>query len=193
MSRGIVVCYYTVDTPYEVEYEAFARNVASYGLEIDATAIASVGSWVGNCHQKPDIIRAALERHPDRTLMYLDVDARLSRYPDLIDTFVGDVSFHRRNGWELLSGTMLWRSNARTLALVDLWRRCRSQSPGQWDQRTLDTAIGLAETEIPDLRVVPLPPEYAKIFDIMQGVANPVVTHYQASRRLKKIINARAS
>jgi hypothetical protein len=38
------------------------------------------------------------------------------------------------------------------------------------------------------LRVGQLPAEYVKIYDLMRPVRNPVIEHYQASRRYKQKI-----
>ena len=131
-----------------------------------------------------------------RAVVFIDADAMLRRYPFLFRDFEADVAAHlkdysrfpistRREGKELLSGTLYVDYNKKTLALLDKWIALNKQSPTIWEQKNLHEAIEGFEGDFKEL-----PAEYCKIYDTMSKVQNPVIEHYQASRRLRYEVNA---
>lgn len=63
----------------------------------------------------------------------------------------------------------------------------RNRTEEVWDQIALRNVLTGSDA---DIRCLPL--EYVKIFDHAEDtrlVSKPVITHYQASRRLKSLVN----
>jgi len=207
VDRPIVISFFTKGTGYETEVENLRNSVMRYGLEHEIVGIASRGNWLENCSYKPRFIREMLLKHPGRNLLWLDADARIQKYPELLDDWTeGDVALHLRQkrdakgilGGEVLSGTILMRSNEKTLALVTRWRDRCIESPKEWDQRVLQHIIereDLGKSDVGWPTIAGLPAEYCCISDTMMGEidSDPVIVHYQASRRFRAEVNAQAA
>lgn len=95
-----------------------------------------------------------------------------------------EIGVHYRDGTELLSGTICLWNDSLTWVFLKTWQRIQHEEPEEWDQRTLSKALAACTM----MRVKRLGPEYTKIFDIMSEVPNPVVVHYQASRKSRAVI-----
>jgi len=180
----VVISYYTKDTGYAVEVKRLRRSLYVHGLEHDVVGVDSLGSWQANTHYKAAFIRNMLKKYPSRALLFLDADAAVCKYPEL---FVGmtdiDIAVHFRHGKELLSGTLYFRNTEATRTLVDNWIALNDANPSVWEQKNLATVL----EKMDGIRVHRLPPEYCCIFDTMiKESGDPVIEHYQASRRLKK-------
>jgi hypothetical protein len=116
--------------------------------------------------------------------MYVDADAVIRKTPSFIDTVDTDISIHRTAKGELLSGTIILNRTDATIKLLDTWIEEQKKTPLIWDQKVLDRCLNLAP-----VTNTPLPVEYIKIFDAFKGT-DPVVEHFQASRRFKdKLFN----
>ena len=84
----------------------------------------------------------------------------------------------------LQSGTMFFKNNERTIALLESWIELNEKDRTQWDQWTLQVLIA----SMNQLTRTALPPEYNYI-DIVGPLINdnpPVILHTQASRRFRK-------
>ncbi|MEM9023252.1 MAG: hypothetical protein AAGB22_05905 [Bacteroidota bacterium] len=180
-----IACCYTANTPYEEEVQGLIQSVRQWGLKHHIRPFAHQGSWEKNCQHKAVFLRETLDRYSDN-VVWLDADARIVDTPALFNTLEADFAFHYlalRN--EVLSGTLFLRNNARVRALVDHWIRVNHTNRA-WDQRNLQQIL----PKHPDLRVEHLPADYCKVFDLeAQVAANPVIVHYQASRRFRRQVN----
>jgi len=188
--KWIVISYYTVGTGYETEIEKLRRSLNLFQLPHYIEGIKSRGSWVENVHYNNELILKAFDMFPDKAIVSLDADAVVERYPALFDTLDCDFAAHMHT-WksgrvELLCSTMYWQGNETTRAFLrDVITRHKSypretQQPGmlatlkQWGDR---------------IKYQSLPPQYARIFDLMESVKFPVINQYQASRRFRKEVN----
>lgn len=162
-------------------------------------AVPSRGSWVANCAIKPEYIR---DRFGDSTspMLWLDADAEIAVRGDLSPfdhlTAQYDVAVlrpdpdHRRR-WPLvnsacLSGTILIRRDRQAVAdMLDAWVAAQKSSPNDLDQDVLGRV--LAEHERRGLKVGQLDPRFVCIPDLMPDVADPVIVHRQASRRMRDV------
>lgn len=181
----IVCAYYTVDTGYEEEAQKLITSLNTFHLPMDVVGIPSQGSWEINTHYKPYFIEAMLLKHPGKDVLYLDADAIIKQYPLLFDHVDFDVGYAMRNDQELLGGTLYFANNARVMALVQRWKHwCKTQL-NIWDQILLQILLedGCADL---NLKLRQLPPTYCQIYDLMKEAGDPVIEHFQASRRLKK-------
>jgi hypothetical protein len=173
----MVIAYYTRNTPYEQEAESFADNMRKHRIPFELVGIESSGSWVENCAQKPRVIQAAMSKYPDFCIVYLDIDARCTRYPILFDTFKGDFGvFKWRN--QVCSGTLFIRNNPIGRSIVDRWIGMMEGKRQLWDQVVLASIVNVTEITL-------LPHSYCFVHDLPMKV-DAVIVHYQASRKFKK-------
>lgn len=158
------------------------------------------GSWWDNLFQKPEVIAAALDDFPDRTIVWLDSDAELVAEPTLFQRPDADFSCHWRaapTGPKLASNTMIFCNNAAVRRLLEIWCRDCAEARADPDRfRAVPThrRDGLINEQAllqhlldpppPDITVGALPLEYSTIFDDVR-VERPVVLQHQASRRLR--------
>jgi hypothetical protein len=125
---------------------------------------------------------------PEHNIVYVDADAEFLAYPQLFETFKGDIGvyefdrtcYHTNNGpeTEILSGTVFLRNCERVINVVKEWERECKDNPKAWDQLSLEKVL--------DGRFTHLPGEYCKIFDRMQEVKKPVIVHHQLSRKIRR-------
>lgn len=191
IKRPIVISYYTEGTGYEKEVQGLLSSLRRFNLEYDIKGIKSLGDWQKNTHYKAKFIKAMLMKHR-KPVLWIDADAVINKYPFLFNDLDADVACYFRNygkfpissrkeGKELLSGTLYFDHNEKVLALLSKWIKANKANPTRWEQKNLEEAI-----KGWDGRIVELPPQYCKIFDTMKSVDNPAITHYQASRHLRK-------
>ena len=192
----IVIGFYTIDTPYEAEYHALARNLEAFGLAHEFIGIAHRGSWLHNCAAKAEVVRDFISKYPAERLVYMDVDSEVKSRPDLLWTIDADIAAVRFGGIELLSGVVVF-NGSRALPVVEKWvelcRKWPERFPAgllphypkgcqAWDQRILDIAI----RQTPGVRFAELPPAYNYIHDLSAqkypGIT-PVILATAASRR----------
>jgi Nucleotide-diphospho-sugar transferase len=182
----IVVAFYTIDTPYEEEVRQLEASCKEHGLTLYAKGYKQRSSWVENAGIKPEFLLATMqERKCD--LLYVDADARIRQSLDL--SFVtGDIGVHYRHGRELLSGTIFLRYTECTMLMLREWVCMQQAYPREWDQRVLQKVITrLQKSNM--ITVTDLPPAYTQIFDTMAHHGEPIIEHFQASRRYKKEVS----
>ena len=190
----VFISYYTKNTGYEEEAKRLIGSLRRFNLEHDVEGVPNLGSWQKNTQYKAEFIKRMLLKHK-RAVVFIDADAMLRSYPFLFRDFDADVAAHlrdyaqfpisrRHEGKELLSGTLYIDYNERTLPLVDKWIALNRQNPTVWEQKNLQAALEDFEGEFKEL-----PAEYCKIYDTMKVIQNPVVEHFQASRRLRHEVN----
>lgn len=188
----LVIAYHT-DDRYAAEAEKLRASLIRHGLKHRIDRVEDLGSWAANTSAKPTFVRRMLYAHPGPVL-YLDADAVVQRDPVMLrdlrpENF--DLAVHyRQRAWpaprvELLSGTVWFGNTPACRALVRRWELACHGAPDTWDQKHLQNIVA----DMPELRVMNLPPEYCCIFDSMRqqhpGI-DPIVEHFQASRRFKE-------
>ena len=185
-----IVSYYTRNTSYELEAKKLMESLEKLGLPYEVEVIDTLGSWQKNTHYKAIFIRRMMEKH-DEDVVFLDADCVVRRYPKLFDEinayeYVADIAVHYFQGKQLASGTLYFANCPFVQALVDSWIEENKKNPNGFDQKNLQNVL---ERGWKNLTVFHLPPEYCKIFDLMADVKDPVIEHFQASRRLKEEVN----
>lgn len=179
-----VVAFYTKDTPYENEIEILKASLKKHKIPHIIKGIESRGNWVLNAGAKPDFLLDILN-DVDHDILYVDADAEFTCYPTIFDDLQADIALHKRNGTEVLSGTIFIKNRNEAKAVISAWAAEQRRKPFLWDQKTLATILKAMEN---DFDFYELPAEYTKIFDKMKDVQNPIIIHNQASRRFKKMI-----
>lgn len=186
----IVISYYTVGTGYEIEVENLRASLNKFQIEHYIEGIKSRGSWVKNVHYNNELILKAFDMYPGRAIVSLDADAVVERYPALFDTLDCDFAAHLHK-WnsgreELFCSTMYWQGNNTTRSFLKETLVRHVQYPRETQQPGMFATLKKWGKSI---RFTSLPPQYARIFDLMSGVKFPVINQYQASRRFRKEVN----
>lgn len=182
----IIVGYYTKDTIYEDFAQVFAKSMDRLGITYYLEAIKDLGGWYKNTGHKPTFLRKMIDKF-DCDIVYVDCDAEFLQYPILFDALDCNVAAHyfdRRNhpnitkeAYEVLSGTIFLRNCNEVRVVLDKWKEECKKRPMVWDQKSLEKIL-VGE-------FYHLPGEYCKIFNLMKDVVDPVIIHYQASRKIR--------
>jgi hypothetical protein len=197
-SFPLVVSYYTLDTLYQMEVRNLIASCEKWGLECSIDGISSLGSWELNCGYKPFFILQKLIEFK-RPVLWVDADGVFVSQPEVIEAFSADLSVRineecpQNHISKVISSTVYVNWTEQGTQLLRLWaEECYAQlskTPKEteyWDQEGLRDVIFSGKHEG---KIAPLPYRYAKIFDQKMD-EKPVIEHFQASRRYKKIINS---
>lgn len=191
--RPILVSFFTKGTGYELEIHRLERSAVRFGFEYDFYAQEDLGSWRANIHDRIRILKHFLDKYPTRDILYVDADGEIQQYPELFDNFEADFgickidrshywkdwkTFHHEQ-FEYLGGTMYLANNERVRNFLNLWDRLDAPMETKLSQHTMINAI--RQLEYLNIKLLPL--TYCQIFDTMADEGNPVVEHFQASRR----------
>lgn len=196
----LVVSFYTLHTPYQVEVRNLIASCEKWGIEHRVEGVKSMGSWELNCAYKAFFLRemlAALQR----PLLWVDADAVFLRPIAPLPQFAADLATRIEDALPLdhpskvISGTLFVNATAAAMELLSLWTHecARALLDAKrelefWDQVALRDAIFHRSHRA---RVESLPLEYTKIFghiNDLRYVSEPVIEHFQASRRYKRLI-----
>ncbi len=180
----IFITHFTVGSPYEKEALELQETGKLVGVDVTLFPTSHQGSWVANAAFKANLIRDAHEGGDP--IVWIDADARFRKEPDFFDGLDCDFAAHTRGGRELLSGTLYFGNTPLSLMLVKRWIEINNLNPNRWDQKNLDSALRFLRMPVHEL-----PATYCQIFDIMRNVGDPVIEHMQASRRHRRVMNAR--
>ena len=187
MTSYRIISMFTRNTPYEKEVEHLRQSLETFDLPHTIYPIDSKGSWEKNCQQKANCLLQALESYSSN-IVWVDADAIINQPPVLFDQLQCDLAFYRFFlDRRVRSGTLFLRNQAITKKFVKSWIKL-NDSNSELDQVNLQTVWEKSFKK--SLKVKILPQSYCKIFDkyMLEG-AEPVITHYQASRRFKSGIH----
>jgi hypothetical protein len=191
MKSFMVVAYYTEGTLYEEDAKRLRASCDKFRVPYHIKAVPNLGTWDKNTSYKPDFVRDMLELFSNTNIVYVDADAEFKKFPTLFLTiedqmktdvavYVFDRSVYKRSpgGFEVLSGTIFFKNTSEVMGIVEKWRQRTQSNIKEWDQKSLEIVLDGHH----DL----LPGEYCKIFDRMDFVTDPVIVHYQSSRKVRK-------
>jgi len=196
MTFPVIISFYTRGTPYEDEVKNLIESCRKFDLTSEIEGIDSFGSWELNCAYKPFFILKMLEKH-NRPLLWVDADGMFLKKPQWQEAFDSDLSvrFHEELEWghpsKVITSTLFASPTREGKEIMRRWIHQTHEhllDPHRklefWDQIALRDALcgweGILE---------PMPLSYAKIFDHPSdciSAPEPVIEHYQASRRFKK-------
>lgn len=182
-ARFLVVSMHTPHPVYKECAELLKRSLLRHGIPHRLVAVPDQGSWEKNCQHKVRIIAETLQL-AKKPVVWVDADAVFHAYPALFDQLDCDVAFHPLpDTGEYLSGTLYLAYNPAVLGFLQDWAALNDTN-ARWDQQNMRTVLDSAKWA--GLKRARLPAEYCKIFDRgSQRCAAPVITHHQASRRIR--------
>jgi len=135
-----------------------------------------------------------LDKHPGRSLLWLDADSRVRRFPTLFDNFPHELGVHeidwglytsRGSAHKHIANAVIYVKNTDKIrTFLRKWIKFNLMNPHTFEQKNMEdvlynTAIGKA------VKWHNLPPQYCQIFDLMKEAGDPVIEQMQASRELK--------
>lgn len=197
MPFPVIVSFYTKGTPYQIEVQNLIASCEKFSLEYEICGIESQGSWELNCAYKPFFILEQLEKW-QQPILWVDADGVFMKSPLWQESFDKDLSVRiepvpDHHPSKVISSTVFVRPEGADL--IRMWiQNCRDilfdseRKQEFWDQIALRDVV-LQNWD----RISPMPLSYAKIFDHPKDlvhVIDPVIEHFQASRRYKGIVNA---
>ena len=189
MTDYIVCGWYTPD--YAKWAHPLRDNLDRLGIDHDFVEVEKLdGGWEHNTMRKPGQILAAMYRHPNRTIVFLDVDCAVLEPLDALAGINDDVAVHFRckmlkDGTPRLntrSGTLVINPTRKAAEFVAVWHNLSVNAPrGCVDQRTLPMAIATTpglSMHVLDVRYCAVPSD---------GASKPVILHDSASRATAKV------
>lgn len=187
----LICAFYSKNTLYEELSKKLIESLKQFNLSYDVVGIFDKGDWYSNMQYKASFLKDMLKKHPQHSIVYVDVDAIVCRYPTFFDKLdkesdvniavhvLDHTKFRRKHcAPEMLSGTIFLKNTVETNKIVDEWiQECATNSK-LWDQRALAIVLKRHKYYL-------LPAEYCMIFDYMSSIKNPVIKHFQASRKAR--------
>lgn len=192
MSGEWIVCgWYTPD--YRPWWINLRNELDFIGAPHDFVEVQKLaGGWEANTMAKANVVLDAIKRHPDKTIILLDVDCTipggLAALEELA-SFSGDVGFVLETKWRRRvrrwvfsrSGTMVFKPTELARQFVDAWARESLNAPRYAvDQDSLVVAIG----KVSGLSITTLPIRYCAV--ARDNCPHPAVLHDSASKAATK-------
>lgn len=200
MAFPTVVSFYTQDTFYQLEVQNLIASCEKFGIAYRIEPIPSFGSWEVNCAYKPFFIHRKLQEL-EQPVLWVDADGVFKKKPEYLKIFSADFAVRINDDLPLehpsrvISSTIYANYTPGADALLRRWALHCQQEINRidrdvefWDQIALRDALYSEENAA---QFVSLPLPYTKISDHpgdRLAVEEPVIEHYQASRRYKKLI-----
>lgn len=187
-SQPFLACSFFTDK-YLADAESLWKSLVKTRTPHFLKHYPSRGYWEANTRIKPEFLLACLQRFPGRDIVYLDADSVVHAPLELFFSFPGDLGVfvappNSPLSHPYLTGTLYLRNTAAVHRFVQDWIDAQGGMVLGVDQDSFSAAI----ERNPALVVTPLPESYVKIFD--RGDAEPVIEHFQASRRHVKLQRA---
>lgn len=184
--RNYIVCAFYTEN-YASEVAALESSVRRFGIEFHKERYDSRGYWEANTRIKPEFLLKSLSIFPTKDVLYLDADSLLRAEPVFFDSFGGDVGVYKAIGdgftHKYLTGTLYLKNSPTVINFLHEWIGRQGGRPTDVDQDGFERAVAACS----DLRVIPLPAGYTKIFDRDDMLGEVVVEHFQASRKRVKL------
>ena len=191
-----IVSFYTKNTGYQKEIKKLELSVKNTKHEIYVEGIKDMGSWDLNTKYKPHLILNAMRKYPKEDyFLFLDSDAIINKNIPIED-ISGDIAVchkaikaKKQKGW-LLSGTVFIKNNEKMKNIMFEWIEINKRNPKTFDQDTLYTVL---KNNFEEIDIQRLSLKYCKINgsnnSVHKKIKDPIISHNQASRRLKGKIN----
>lgn len=197
-------------TPDYGDYgDRLAKSAQKHGVVLYINRMAFNCTWQEAVRKKPrqiwdalESIRAGLYGHDVGGILFTDADSEFKQPPPWKDVVPYDVAYHEfqrtpSHPVEALTGTMWFSSSVGARQFVASWcqetlnlsAKGKSQTP---EQDTFKKTLANADDY--GVEIGKLKPEWCWIYDdfvTRYGERAPIVEHYQASRKMKRVKRAR--
>ncbi len=185
----VVVSYYT-DLFYMRDAFELARTCQLFGLDYVIEQVGDKDDWQRNTRHKPTFL---LEKHkdfPERSLLWLDADARVRAFPEELLVVSESIAYHLHKKKLPLSGTVLLAPGHLREAFLRQWLHAQERYKSENDQSCMGRALGCMNKAF---TFFDLPARYCWIYDYngegpvgeLHVDYKPVFEHMQSSRWAK--------
>jgi hypothetical protein len=190
MTEMIVCGWYTPD--YRVWADKLFENLDALGLPHDFVEVEKPPhGWEQITMLKAGEVLKAMDRHPDKVIVFLDVDCEVRSAERLRELahISGDVGFYLRTKWRrgggvrfgTRSGTMVFKPTDAARTFVEVWRDLSDTAPAYAvDQDSLTVAMG----KVPQCVLSFLDVRYCAV--ATDKLSDPWVLHSSASASATK-------
>ena len=194
--KPFIICAYATRGIYEDVYrENLKKSLDELKLENYVKFIEPAFDWAKNTLYKSTFAEECLFKFPDRNIILVDVDAKITRYPKLFEQIPEDYVFGARtihhetyyrngsNNSEILTGTFFINNNIEARFLVKEWIKASTTGT---DQTALKVVVEKYKPKIYEL-----PISYCYLTSLPWGAQpyqvclEPIVEHYSVSRKTK--------
>lgn len=186
IDRPIISSYYTKGSEYETQIQELKTTLRRYNLESDIVGIKNLGDWYKNTYYKSQFVLEVLNRHRDRSVVFVDADAVFRQYPVLFNDYECDFAYHYYNRKELLGGTLYFGNTKGARYVAREWVNIdKEYQTTHMPQKNLQELFKRIKDKI---KWKELPLSYCMIFDCHQRYREnikPVIEHFQLSRKHK--------
>lgn len=185
----VIVSFYTPE--YTEDILRLTNSVEKFGLPYDFELLKNLPlegpekykNWSKNAYLKAEFIKRMMDKYPSMNIIWIDADAVIQQYPALFDKMNNcDIGVYYKDNKELLTGTLYLTNNDTTRKIVDEWIAENEKSKYFLEQKVLENVINKNK----NLKIYNLPSAYCKIFDNLTETTNPVIEHFQSSRKWRK-------
>jgi hypothetical protein len=187
--KPVFVSCFTPDQLYRDAALWLKASLDRFNLSYEIREYQPLGDWRENTLFKPIFIKKMLDKYRDRPLVWVDADAEIQAYPELLMDMTADVATgYLEKKREYLSGTVYLANNHQTRKLLDLWVK-RIHDHDDPSPRKEQRALGWAIEKLMNngLLYERLPFEYVRIFDLKGRDEVPIILHRQLSRKAKRL------
>lgn len=189
MKDFIIISMFTKDTPYEKDIDILSRSIDRYNIKYDIIGKDNTGNWIKNTYLKALTIKDAMNKYKI-PVVWIDIDAKLVRYPDFFFNMNGEISYFKFDNYEdILTGTLYFAYTDNCKRIIDDWININSTSDVPDASNFLYVINKFKRNKDITLKYIPLPVEYVNIIgnDLTKS-NNPVIIHNNASKRYGKLL-----
>lgn len=198
MDKIVYISFATENSPYvDVLNKGLLPSLQKFELTYDFEITENRKNWCLNTQLKASVCYKMLIKH-QCPIVFLDADAVVVQEPVIFSTLSDkcDISFHNLDSklfWhnirgeqrEPLTGTVYFNYSLKVLDFISKWIAQTDINKKLHDMDNFKIALGM----VPDLKIYPLPIEYVSIVKrdnrVPSSIPNPIIVHYQASRRYR--------
>lgn len=178
-----IISFYTDDEIYRPAVDRLRTSLERFNLAHEIVCCPARKTWNENCLYKANFISAMIQNYEPLDLIWMDADAEVLRYPELLGEIEGDIAAVV-NSHGLFAALIYFRNTPQVKKLIEAWILVNESNPNEFtgDQINLERVLGQEEFKR-SVTFQNLPWEYSYIPDVMGGIEDPVVVQHQASRQ----------
>jgi len=198
-----IISFYTEGYYEKVAEEHLLPTLETFKLDNHVEKVKNFGNWHFNTDYKSSYILKMMDKFPNTNLVWVDVDATIERYPELLHNIPEEyeIGLHwldwekqykrtsDKGRKELLSGTIFIRPTKKSYKAIGVWSR---RIDGKQLEQDIMKRVML---DITKPKIYSLPAEYCCVITrtnaIPLYVPEPIILHHQASRIYRNNFNGK--